>query len=1326
MRNALLVPLLFIVLVASKISSVMAQNLVPNYSFEIVSACPETYGASGPTFAPPWVSPTATTPDIFNSCSANGVVDVPANSFGNQTPVTGDGYAGAYMKLTAFEYREYIQVQLLEPLVANEWYAVSFFVSLGEFGCGIEEIGAYFSVTAPSSSSVLALPYTPQIVYMDGFLNDYDNWTLISGCFQAEGGEEYITIGNFNNDANTPFDPNCQGGASYYYIEDVTVMVNGNPGEIPIELDGPVSGCFSYEIDPGIPDVNYTWEDGSSNPTLLVIESGTYSVTVSEGCNLGIDSVEVIINGNFDPIDLGPDDVTICNGDEYAISLDPDLSEYQWQDGSNDPEYIITISGTYSVTLDDGCAVSSDQIVVEVLDPPSPFSLGDDMFLCLGTELEFSFDPDLGNFLWQDGNMSSTYFIDQGGTYTLTISNICGEENDEITITDLEGPEVEIGPDEITLCAGDSLEIQLDPQIGEILWQDGTSTPDYTISEPGLYNVFVTNICGTGSDQMNVIVVDPPVINLGTDTLLCEGESLILSTDQQGPYLWQDNSTADTFLVNSPGAFSLSITNFCGIASDLINVGYTSIVTPPAFGPDLTLCPGEQTILYANNTGANYLWQDGSTQDSFVVNASGTYTLQVSNSCSSKSDTIVVTVNANPPQVNLSDQLALCQGQSITLDATITGVSYLWSDNSQNQQLTVNAPGAYSVTVSNACGTDRDTVIIADGGPAPSVDLGNDINICPGETMLLSPAFSNVDTWLWQDGSAAPTYNASAVGLVIVVVNNTCGSSSDTLIVNPLAATPPLDLGLDTSICSGQSFVLSINTPGVNILWPDGSTGNDFTVSNTGQVFAAILNACGTSFDTIIVSSLPDIPTLNLGVDQSLCPGELITFSPGIANVQYLWQDGSTSNTYQSTQQETVILTIANSCGTSTDTVEIEESTQGPQVNLGPDIQVCAGEVVTIPSGISGVNYLWQDGSSSPDFVTTLSGTFILNVSNNCGTDADTINVDISGVPPSPTLGPDTTLCEGITLLLTSSADAITSIQWQDGSSAPTFSVSSPGTFILAESNRCGDAADTIVVDYLDAPDPFTLGPDTTLCPGETITLTAPSAIYDILWQDGSSLSSIIADQPATYALQLSNDCGTVSDQFVLSYDTRTPQLNPDASIPWCEGDIITLDATQSFDATYSWSTGAISPVIQVSSPGLYSIDVSTPCSTASQNIDVVPGTDCVVPDVHNDIAIPNVFSPNSDGINDIFSLSFGADLQVTAMEGSIFDRWGNLVLVLPPILSPGMDSLPASISFPVYMCMPSKLYTWSRARSGKENSPVILRWSGNLFPPLAHSPFAQ
>ncbi len=528
--------------------------------------------------------------------------------------------------------------------------------------------------------------------------------------------------------------------------------------------------------------------------------------------------------------------------------------------------------------------------------------------------------------------------------------------------------------------------------------------------------------------------------------------------------------------------------------------------------------------------------------------------------------------------------------------------------------------------------------------------------------LALTPVFANVSSWQWHDGSVISTYMINGPGEISVAVSNNCGSAYDTLLVSLLTATPPLDLGTDTALCSGESFVLSINTPGVTIEWQDGSSGANYNVSGPGLVYASITNSCGSSHDTIQVDALPDVPALDLGIDQSLCPGEIISVSPDIANVQYLWQDGSTGNSYQSTQEETIILTISNDCGSSTDTIEVTESTQGPLLDLGPDIQVCSGETVTIQSGISGVNYAWQDGSTGPDFTTTQSGVFILDVNNNCGSVSDTIVVDISGVPPTPVLPADTSLCEGISLTLTSTANAETTIEWQNGSSSPTFTVTTAGVYTLSESNRCGNAADTITVAYLDAPDPFTLGTDTTLCPGETITLVAPSTAYTIMWQDGSDQASIVANQAATYSLQISNECGTESDEFVLDYDTRIPQLNLAPSISWCPGDIVTLDATQPFPAAYSWSTGATSSSIQIITPGVYTIEVSTPCNTLSMDVDVFPGTDCIEPEVHNNIYIPNIFSPNDDGINDNFALSFGSDLQVTAMTGSIFDRWGNMV----------------------------------------------------------------
>ncbi len=1170
-----------------------AQNLVPNYSFDTISMCPDYYGGVAPLFAPPWDGPTFGTPDIFNVCATFPDVGVPINFFGTQIPLTGEGYGGFFCYFAYYEYREYIMAQLLQPLTAGTYYNVSFYVSLSEFyDCGVTQIGAFFSEDPPWQTYVSAMNVVPQVESDQGFLTDTEGWTLISGCLKAQGGEEYITLGNFHTDADTPLSPSCTDEFSYYYIENVTVEAVAGPAEIPLELGDPVTACLEYEIDPGLSGYYYHWENGNQGPTLTVTESGTYSLTItSDGCNYGIDSIEVTILTPLDPLDIGPPQDIFCVGGEYSISLDPTLSEYTWQDGSHGPEYSITTPGTYSVTLDDGCNTTSDIIVIDVMEPPV-LDLGDDINFCAGDEVIFSLDPLLGDYIWHDGSTSSYYSASDEGTYTVTVSNICGSSSDEIILTELDVPLIELGLADQTICTGDTLFIVLDPGSGNIHWQDASNSLNYEITTPGVYSVTVSNDCGSGSDLINVTGFTTPVVDLGPDTILCSGETILLAADSIiASYLWQDTSTANTFLVSSPGLYFLTIANQCGIVSDSVTINYSSAISPLDFGPDQTLCTGGQVSLHANSPGANYLWQDNSTADSFQVTVSGTYFLQISNTCSSVADTIVVTIEDNPPQVDLPDQLSLCQGEFVTLDALITGVSYLWNDNSQNQQLQVTTPGIYSVTASDSCGSSADTTIVLNGGPAPTIALGNDIQLCSGESILLVPTFSDVNSWVWQDGSTAPTFSVTHEGQIHVAVNNSCGNAYDTLQVTLLPAIPLLDLGVDTSLCSGESFTLTINTPGVNILWPDGSTTPDYTTSGTGSVFASITNSCGQSFDTMVISALPDVADLNLGPDQSLCPGEIISLSPGIANVQYLWQDGSTANTYQSTREETIILTISNECGTSTDTLEVTESTLGPQLDLGQDIQVCAGEIVIIESDIAGVNYLWQDGSTGSDYTTGQSGVFILEVSNNCGS-----------------------------------------------------------------------ATDTIIVTYLDAPDTFTLGPDATLCPGETQTLYAPATSYTILWQDGSDQTSLVANQAGTYSLQISNACGSETDELVVEYDYNIPQLNLTPSISLCPGDLVTLDATQPFPAVYSWSTGATSPAIQILTPGVYTIDVGTTCSMASLEVDVLPGVDCIEPDVHNDIYIPNVFSPNDDGINDVFAMSFGSDLQVTAMTGSIFDRWGNLM----------------------------------------------------------------
>lgn len=1236
-----------------------AQNLISNPDFEEFVACPSGPQGICQLLATGWSCPTAGSSDYFNACAnPNPLTGVPMNFAGNQAAHAGVAYCGLLLAHNGSNTREYIMTMLDEPLIGGLCYYVSFYVTRGDVACPVEHVGAYFSAEDPTMNTILPLPYQPQVENLTGYMDDTD-WELVSGWFVAEGGEQYMVIGNFLSDEETPYPPGCTN-SGYYYIDDVSVIEGSLPEEIPLELGGPENACFSFEIDPDHDGPIFIWSNGANSPTIEVNASGTYTLTVTDGCNSGIDSIEVIIGGNNPPVDIGPQADTICTGQSYTIQLDPDLYNYEWQDGSTEADFEITTSGNYSVTLDDGCTSSSDEIDILVHDPPEPFSLGDDAILCAGTDIQFDFDASLGTFTWQDGSHNSMYTINDPGEYILTISNACGETSDDIFLTGLDAPEVNIPQDDYLLCSGDIVTIELDPGAGDILWQDGSDSPFYEISSGGDYAVTVTNECGNSSDQLTAIEVETPHLNLGQDLQLCEGDTVLLSpTLVEGEYHWQDNSAMTSYLVNTSGVYALTITNGCGEAIDSVMVSYTAAPATPDLGPDINLCAGEQIILHANNPGNNHLWQDMSTIDSLIVTQGGLYWIQVSNPCGMASDSIEITYSADPPNVQLPDTLSLCEGQGLILDAMVTGVSYLWNTSAITQQIAVTAPGMYSVTVTNSCGMDTDTTTINDSGPAPMVSLGNDIDLCPGESIDLIPVFTGVDTWIWHDGSMAPSFILTSGDTVSITASNVCGEARDTVIITELPTTPVLDLGPDTSLCYGQSVLLTINIPNVTVDWPDGSHAETYTVNTPGTVIATISDICGQSTDTMEIVGLPAIPTLDLGQDQTLCPGEVIVLAPGIAGVSYAWHDGSADTLYQSVQSETIILTISNACGTSTDTLEVTESTAGPQVDLGPDVFGCTGEMILVEAGISGVDYLWQDGSNAPQYLVTQSEMLVIQVSNNCGTDADTIEVHLDGIAPDVFLGHDTLLCDENTMLLYASTQVPADISWQDGSSGVTFLVSQPGTYYLLQTNACGEDRDTINVSFNTTPEPFSLGEDTLVCVDETVLLQVPDSSNDYIWQDGSNGTTYLVTQPGSYSVQVSNQCGSLSDTVVVSVDNNVPLLQLDTLLYWCIGEEIDLNAEQTFPATYVWSTGANTPSITVTAPGQYVISVYSHCGEASQDIDIVPDPTCRI---MTGIYIPNIFSPNGDQVNDMFRAELGSDINLISMTGTIFDRWGDVI----------------------------------------------------------------
>ena len=389
-----------------------AQNLVPNPSFEEYNECPENYNLGEPLECIPWVQGSDGSADFFHICAFPGNAGVPDNFVGSQWPLSGQGYTGVLARSYPdySDCREYIMAPLNTPLVAGEAYLVSFYVSVADVYCPTIPFGALFTVDPPIPQFCYHLPYAPQVEANGGFLGNHTDWTLISRCFVADGGERYITLGNFRNYEDSPVDTTCDGNTnkSYYYIDSVSVV------QMPSSFDQfvmePAEGCGSYTIFPGQAE-NYFWSDSTTNPTLTVSESGTYYVTLSNECAFSYGEIEVTIIPDAPPVTL-PNDTMLCFGESIEIALDPDAGEYVWQDGSSGPDYTIAYEGMYAVTLTDDCDETSDTIVVTFLEPPDDFSLGEDTTLCDGDTITLSFDPGLGEFIWQDGSTGSSYTID--------------------------------------------------------------------------------------------------------------------------------------------------------------------------------------------------------------------------------------------------------------------------------------------------------------------------------------------------------------------------------------------------------------------------------------------------------------------------------------------------------------------------------------------------------------------------------------------------------------------------------------------------------------------------------------------------------------------------------------------------------------------------------------------------------------------------------------------------------------------------------------------------------------------------------------------------
>lgn len=549
-------------------------------------------------------------------------------------------------------------------------------------------------------------------------------------------------------------------------------------------------------------------------------------------------------------------------------------------------------------------------------------------------------------------------------------------------------------------------------------------------------------------------------------------------------------------------------------------------------GQDRAICAGEDIVLDAFNfsPGERYLWQDGSTDTTFVTDQSGTYSVEVTfeNNCLIR-DTIVV-LDALDFSIDLPDAPIICEGDTLTLtaDAGLNSATYLWQDGSTEPTLSAFTTGEYKVTV-NLDGCLRSDSTQLTVNPTPVVDLGDDrVVACAGEEFTLT-ATVNAEIFTWQDGSTAATFSGDQPGVYFVEASNgqcTVRDSVEVVYVTP----NPVSLGSDTTLCTADEFILDAGNPGHGYRWQDGSTDGTLTATATGRFFVVVDSAGCTASDTINLI-FPDLPDPDVADGYEICAGETFRLTTATPADAVRWSNGQSGPEF--TTQTGGSFTAEFEFGPCTLTKDFAvEFLAPPVIDLGEDITECEGTPVVLDAGMVGT---WQDGSTAPTFTTTADGQFRVVVTDGPCVVADSVNVSFLPAPEI-SLGEDQTACAGEELSVTVvPANAVTII-WDDGSpdASRTFTEAGIRFAEVEDGNGCV-SRDSVELTFT-SPPLLDLGPDTTVCDDTPFSLTAVAGPGTLTWPDGSNEASYLVPAPGTIRVFLEDDFCRVADTVSVAF----------------------------------------------------------------------------------------------------------------------------------------------------------------------------------------------
>ena len=272
-------------------------------------------------------------------------------------------------------------------------------------------------------------------------------------------------------------------------------------------------------------------------------------------------------------VNLG-NDITICGG-PVILNAGNTGSRFVWNTGDTLQTLSVTTTGTFWVRVTNSYGFSANDTIQVTINAKPVVNLGNDIIQC-GGNVTLNAGNAGSTYLWSTAAVTQNIFVNSTGTYHVKVTNAAGcFAVDTIQVTINAAPVVDLGND-IVQCGGSAILNAGNPG-NTYLWNTGAVTQNISTTTSGAYSVKVSNALGCfAMDTVNVNIQSLPAVNLGADTMACEGNNVTLNAGNSGSvFLWSTGAATQTISINSNGNYFVKVTNSNGCSrSDTVQVSF--------------------------------------------------------------------------------------------------------------------------------------------------------------------------------------------------------------------------------------------------------------------------------------------------------------------------------------------------------------------------------------------------------------------------------------------------------------------------------------------------------------------------------------------------------------------------------------------------------------------------------------------------------------------------------------------------------------------------------------------------------------------------------